>query len=168
MRIKQFAQLVLSLFLLSTLLVGCNEQEASTSDITPPTVTAPTVSPLTVSPLAVSLMPTPVPLPIRGPDFYLDSIGAGDTVVRGTGPANISINIVDVSWGGTVIGIGTIGIDGTFTIEVPPIEGGNRIGIMLADLNDSGFKYEDFRNNENYQDLPMVGLLVYYLDVPTE
>ncbi len=166
MRIKQFVQVLLSLFLFSTLLAGCNEQEASKADITPPTVTALPISPLAVSPLPVSLMPTPVPL--RGPDFYLDSIGAGDTVVRGTGPANISINIVDVSWGGTVIGTGPIGIDGTFTIDVPPIEGGNRIGIMLADLNDSGFKYEDFRNNENYQDLPMVGLLVYYLDVPTE
>jgi len=156
---KQFVRILLWMFLLSILLVGCNSDESSTRDI----------SPLTDSPL-VSTIPTTTPEPrlVRGPDFRIEQPVAGDTVVIGTGPANIKINIVDVSWGGAVIGAGTINPDGTFTIDVTPIEGGNRVGVMLADLNDSGYTNEDFRNNENYQDLPMVGLLVYYVDVLTK
>jgi len=159
MGFKQFAQVLLLMFLLSTLFIACNSEEPATRDI----------SPLGVSPLT-STLPTPESESAlrRGPDFYIDPLAAGDTSVSGTGPANIKINIVDVSWGGNVIGTGPIGLDGKFIIDVPPIEGGNRIGIMLADLNESGLKYEDFQNNEHYQDLPMVGLLVYYLDVPTE
>lgn len=85
----------------------------------------------------------------------------GDKKVIGTGPARLSIRIVDVSWAGEQIGSGTIDENGKFDISVdPPIESNHTIGIMLGSLDGTKYKAEDFSFGEGYKDYPMIGLVV--------
>lgn len=111
--------------------------------------------------------PYPGPSGPRGPDFTIDpATKADDTVVRGSGPAGVSIRLVNASYSDETLGKGKIGEDGKFEIEVTALPGGDRLGIMLEDLSGTEYKITDFVNNENYRDLPMVGLLVAFFDIP--
>jgi hypothetical protein len=163
--VKQLMLLTLVISI-SISIIGCSDETESSARTTnsSPLLASPLDSPLSLPQDVVA--PT---VPPRGPDFRIDqSVQSGDILVHGTGPAGVNIKIVDVSWGGEIMGTGTIDTDGTFAIEVTPVEAGNRIAIMLENTGSSGLSYQDFQNNEHYQDLPMVGLLLYYLDVPAQ
>jgi hypothetical protein len=88
-----------------------------------------------------------------------EPIHVGDQLVSGTGPANIPIKVVNVSYLGEVLGTGQTGTDGSFSINLSaPVELQHVIGIQLNDQSlDS-----DFRNNPgpDYSDFPMVGLIL--------
>jgi len=103
------------------LLTACGSPEVSDSPIsTPPTLASSLGSPL--------LTPTPslVSLSLDEPLFV------GATQIAGHGPAGLSIQIVDVTFGAEQIGSGIIKDDNTFDIEVHPLPEGHRIGIMLS------------------------------------
>jgi hypothetical protein len=126
--------------ILTGLLAACDVTTPGPQPTTSPVV--PGVSPL-ASPLlssAASVVP-----------FRLDRpIMAGDTEVRGTGPAGVPIFIADVTFMGEPLGNGTIGSDGTFVVKVKPLPDGHRIGLALGVLNGTKWKPEDFYLQEYY------------------
>jgi hypothetical protein len=79
-----------------------------------------------------------VPFVLEGP------LAVGDTVVRGTGPANVPIVIIDASFMGDILGKGVIGPDGKFAIETLPMEDKHWVGLTVDDLTGTDFAYEDF------------------------
>jgi hypothetical protein len=94
--------------------------------------------------------------------FRLDRpIVSGTDVIRGTGPAGVPIWIADVTFMGEVLGQGTIGPDGKFSINVKPLEASHRLGLALAELSGTPWKPEDFYHAEFYgpdsMQLPQVG-----------
>lgn len=97
----------------------------------------------------------------QGPDFSIDlPVEAGDTIVTGTGPADVPIILVNVSEVGTLLGETVITKDGTFAFELEnPLESGNSIGIQLGDLEGTDFDPNDFVYSETYYSRPLVGIL---------
>ncbi|MFN8439597.1 MAG: hypothetical protein U0175_02450 [Caldilineaceae bacterium] len=87
----------------------------------------------------------------------------GATVVRGTGPANVPILIVDVGFMGDVLGQGTISEDGKFEIEVKPLVENAYIGVAVAELDGTDFAHEDFLargfNGPGAEQVPQVGFI---------
>ncbi|MFN3981890.1 MAG: hypothetical protein ACK4SA_16060 [Caldilinea sp.] len=90
---------------------------------------------------------TPTPETSRIPivPFILERpLKAGDTVVRGTGPANVPIIIVDVFLMGETLGEGVIDSEGSFEVSVPPLETGHWIGVAVNDLSNTDLEFSDF------------------------
>ena len=111
----------------------------------------------------------PAPSPIPQPDplaptlpaprytVTLDPVRAGDLVVSGSGPAGLPIRIVDISQVGYSYGETMIGQGGRFTLQLAePAIGGNRIGVLLADLAGSKYTPADFGG----RDIPLIGLVI--------
>lgn len=122
---------------------------------------APTLSPVPTSPLILSPLDTPTALSAAVP-FRLDKpIVEGINTVSGTGPSGVPIIIADVTFVGEVLGTGRIGPDGVFTIAVPVLEKGHRIGLAIGDLTGTQWKMEDFYPPEYHGDeamqVPQVG-----------
>lgn len=88
-------------------------------------------------------------------------IVAGDTFVRGTGPAGVPIIIMDVTSMGIPLGQVTIGEDGTFEVEVQPLGENYRIGIALGDLSGTDWTEESFQDDsfegDEAKSVPLVG-----------
>ncbi len=87
----------------------------------------------------------------------------GSTTVTGQAPKNLSLAIVNISLGGTILGTGVSGEDGRFTINVTPIPEGFRIGLTVTDV-EAGTTFEevaielyDYRG-EGYMSIPSVGV----------
>jgi hypothetical protein len=102
----------------------------------------------------------------QGPRFTLSRpLYAGDTVVRGQGPANVPVRIVDASLivdqsAAATLGQGVIGADGQFGITVnPPLSKDHLTAIQIGDLSGTSLKYGDFLSGEGYSDRPMVGVV---------
>jgi hypothetical protein len=113
-----------------------------------------------LSPLvAESPLATPTVLPEGVQPFALDEpLYVGATQVAGRGPAGLQIAIVDVTFAAEHLGVGEIGSDGTFAIEVKPLPESHAIGIMATDelppkLRDN----VDALWGPGSVDLPMVG-----------
>lgn len=78
--------------------------------------------------------------------------------VSGTGPANISIQIVSVSNVGETLGNGVINNAGTFNISLSrPLEANETIAIMLAD----GSQRSQFLDAPGATDIPLLGFILY-------
>lgn len=96
--------------------------------------------------------------------FRIDQpVKAGATTVTGQGPKNLSIAIVNITLSGTILGTGTIGDDGRFSIPVSPLPEGYRIGLTVTDVEE-GKTFEevavelyDYRG-EGYTLVPSVGI----------
>ncbi len=101
------------------------------------------------------------PPEMRGPDFSINEpVKAGDTKVTGTGPSDVPIILVNVSFAGEVMASTTISKDGTFEFLLDkPLEAQTIIGLQLGDLTGTNFNANEFVYNENYTELPMVGIL---------
>lgn len=118
-------------------------------------------SPL-ISPLP---LPTTFTSPVEEPrlaekyPFSFDKpLQPGQTVISGTGPPGVPINIVDISYGGEVLGAGTADKNGTFSITTKPLLENNRVGIMLGDMsNYPAVHVEELIREYEFQDLPLVG-----------
>lgn len=92
-------------------------------------------------------------------------IHEGATEITGVGPAGVPILILDITFMGEILGEGLIDDNGTFTINVEPLEKAHRIGISLDNLEGTQWTQEDFYgiefNGEGAMQVPMVG---YFYD----
>lgn len=97
----------------------------------------------------------------QGPEFELSTpISGGDSVVTGTGPANVPIRLVDVTEMGFVLDQTVIESDGTFTFTPEePLESGHSIGIQLGDIEGTDLEESDFLYSETYYERPLIGIL---------
>lgn len=110
--------------------------------------------------------PSEVPIATDGVRFsFASDTKAGDTVVRGTAPPNLSIAILDVTLNGVVLGQGVSDANGNFEIAVSPLPASRRIGIAFASLENGltlgemGEKYYPYRG-DGFMNLPNVGLFM--------
>jgi hypothetical protein len=135
----------------------------TTRDYPPPAV--PTYA-NTAAPTVDKGYPIP-PTPKQGPKanvaaFKLDKpIVEGATEITGKGPATVPISIYDVTFFGVLLGSTVINEDGSFSLKVPPLEKGHRVGISLGDLagtkwSESSFDDRGFFGEEALQ-VPNVG-----------
>lgn len=77
-----------------------------------------------------------------GPPIQLDKpLKEGSTVITGSGPANLPILIVDVTFMREILAETVIGEDGTFSINLTALSKDHRIGIALSNLE--GTKWEN-------------------------
>lgn len=128
-----------------------------------PSPTAPSVSegesyppPTRVVPTEVTSYPEPegtregaIPFAFERP------INAGDTVIRGVGPAGLQISIVNVTLMGEEIATTQVGEDGQFEVEVPALEPGVRIG-LTADIGGTDLEAQ-IEPGEGARNVPQVG-----------
>jgi hypothetical protein len=126
---------------------------------------------LTSTPTAEVILPvaTPTaPLPTATPTVQVpanvrpfaieEPLIADMTQVKGEGPPGLSIVIVDVTYMGEQIGGGTMGKDGTFSIEVLPLREGHRVGIMLgSELPPDLATFKDQLWGEGGMSIPKIG-----------
>lgn len=96
-----------------------------------------------------------------GPDFTISvPVSAGDTIVTGTGPAGVPINLVDVSEVGELLATTVINDDGTFTFELTDgLSGNHQIGLQLGDLTGTDLNENDYIYSDNYYSKPFIGIL---------
>ena len=83
-----------------------------------------------------------------------------DTVITGYGPVGLPIQIINVTFMGEELGAGIIGADGTFSIQVMPMSGGIRIG-LLANLDSIQLSNDDVVPGDEAINIPQVG---YFID----
>jgi len=91
-------------------------------------------------PSEVQPLDGPYPAPISEDAQILafeGSIRAGDTIVRGFGPPGLSVSILNITLMGEFIGSGVVGTDGTFAVQVDPLQALIRIGLH-ADIENFG------------------------------
>ena len=116
-------------FLVIVALVACNKKESEPE---------PGVSPLSpvVAPAAEN--DSPLPPPGGAARLRLDKpLLAGANTVTGQGPAEIPLQVVDITAGGEILGGGVIGDDNQFSIDLGvPIPVNHVIGIQLATAKD--------------------------------
>lgn len=97
----------------------------------------------------------------QGPEFEIsEPVAAGDTVVSGTGPANVPLKLVDVSQVGEILAETVIEEDGTFTFDLDePLTARHLIGLQLGDLSGTDLIEADFLYSDTYYVRPLVGIL---------
>jgi len=80
--------------------------------------------------------------------FQIDRpVKAGDTLVKGNGPAGVSIVIFNVTFG-MPIGTGVIDADNRFAVSVPPLEPNIRIGVGVDAPDGQDFTPEEFYSDK--------------------
>lgn len=143
---------------------GASESVTQEAPYPAPKDYEPTEGPYPPPPLPTVAYPAPGEAPTQDPSiikFNLDKpIYAGDTVISGTGPAGVPIAILDITFMGEVLGQTVIKDDGTFSIEVSPLEAAHRVGIILGVLEGTEWSETDF--DERYfgdqaLNVPLVG-----------
>ncbi len=86
-------------------------------------------------------------------------------MVTGQAPPNLALALVDVTFNGALLGSGVSTADGTFSITVPELPEGHRVGVTFAELEpglsiaDMSVKYFPFRG-ENFMNIPNVGIML--------
>ncbi|MBA3945643.1 MAG: hypothetical protein H0X37_13885 [Herpetosiphonaceae bacterium] len=100
--------------------------------------------------------PPPRPTPCQGPKFAINTpLHKGGTTVSGTGPATATIEIVDITQKGAVLGTTKIGPDGSFKVTLGTgLPADDQIGLMGG-----GADRQRFLCGPGYQDLPTVGII---------
>lgn len=101
------------------------------------------------------------PVPISADEskrFTIDEpVEAGSAEITGTGPANIPIKVINISFVGETIGSGIIENDGTFRISLAtPLEANHVIGLQLGDQS----LETSFIDGPDYTNIPMIGLVL--------
>ena len=116
---------------LGLLLAGCGSVTAPTS-VPPQVNNGEQAYPVIDEPVADDpSLPTPV-LTVDGPDFSIEPLKAGDTVIRGTGPVGLIVDVIDVSAMGQLLGKVQIDETGSFALTTEaPLEGQHIVGIAL-------------------------------------
>ncbi len=164
-------QILFVVLLVSSLLLGCSssspEPESPLETPTPGVLPTQFVSPLD-SPLPTVAAPSAHAL--DGPAFEIEGpLLVGASQVRGKGPYNVSIVIVDVTLAAKPLGSGVISPDGTFTIDL--VEGliiNRRIGIMagmtegVTPVPSTEAHIENLKQfqGDGYQNLPYIGIIL--------
>lgn len=151
-------RLKILLLILALLLAACSRAASPTA--APPLSSPPVTQGGDTPPYPIET-PTPEPTPEGAVPFVLEAAHAGDVVVRGTGLAGVPIGLLDVTMAGTVMAQTVIRNDGTFEFQVPPLEAGHRLGILLGNLEGTGWVVEDFRHEAYFgpgvQNVPLIG-----------
>jgi hypothetical protein len=100
------------------------------------------------------------------PRIRLDlPVTVNDTEVSGTAPPGLELAAVDITYNGALLGSGTTGSDGRFTIPVEGLVEGNRLGLTFAELEaglslaEMSVKYFPHRG-EGFMNLPNVGIML--------
>ena len=135
---------------------ACQAQTpVATAELTTPT----SAYPMMPTPVNANLVyPPPVqtggevyPAPGQSPasstavPFQLNKpILPSDTQVTGTGLPGVPIMLVDVTDVGAIVSEAIIQPDGTFTFEVNNLQAGHRVGVMLANLDQTSWTIESF------------------------
>jgi len=84
---------------------------------------------------------------------------AGATTVSGTGPPGIPLYVIDVTLVGEKLGMGVIGEDGQFVIEVdPPLIADHAVGLALGPTEGTELDVAELLQG-NYDDIPLVGVV---------
>ena len=115
-----------------------------------------------------SMYPIHDPSHEYGPSFTIDEpIDPNSNTVTGIGPVGVPIRLVDVTTMGEELASTTIDESGNFlfTLEQPLISG-HAIGLMVGDLSETEFNYDEFVYSNEYIDKPMIGTLFYVAVVP--
>jgi hypothetical protein len=106
----------------------------------------------------------PPPVATDKPLFQLDlPLKAGATTVTGQSPESLPLAIVDVTFGGTILGTGQSDEDGRFSITVTPLMAGNRIGVTITEL-EPGITFEEIATRyfpyrgEGFMNVPNIGI----------
>lgn len=96
-----------------------------------------------------------------GPDFNINEpVKAGDTVVTGSGPSGVPIQLINISEIDVVLGETVINDEGTFMFELDePLEINQSIGIKLGNISNTSLNEEDFLYNDHYYERPYIGVL---------
>jgi len=86
-----------------------------------------------------------------------EPLEAGSTEIMGTGPANIPIKVISISYVGETLGNGVVKEDGTFRISLSsPLEANHVIGLQLGDES----LEPSFLDGPGYTNIPMIGLVL--------
>jgi hypothetical protein len=98
------------------------------------------------------------------PRFRIDQpVTAATTTVTGQAPPNLTLAILDVTYGGSPLGIGQSDANGAFAISVSGLTAGNRIGLAIGalpeglDIAQTAETYFPHRG-EGFQNLPNIGV----------
>lgn len=141
--------------------------ETAPEDVTPISeigLTYPVVEGENIYPVGDQQDKYPISDPLKqGPKFTIDEPVTTDAkFVTGTGPEDVPIRLVDVSLMGQELGLTTIGDDGKFSFELETkLVSGHSIGLMIGDLSNTDFNYDDFMYSNDYYDKPMIGTIFY-------
>jgi hypothetical protein len=159
--------LFVTLLMLSGLLFGCSQTSPFESP-EPPLLESPLEAPsASQTPFDSPLSPTSPAISIEGPAFEIEEpVLAGALQVRGKGPYNIPIVIVNVTMAAEPLGSGIITSDGTFSIDVPELIANHRIGIMAGVIketpvpsNEAYIESLEQFGGEGYMNLPHIGVI---------
>ena len=89
----------------------------------------------------------------------------GATEVKGTGPKGVPIILADYTFQGEVMGSTVVQEDGTFLFEVQPLQENHRLGIKLAELDNTKWNAMTFTDprffGPGFMPMPQDG---FYLD----
>lgn len=146
--------LVCALVTLTLLLAACGTATPS-----------PTTPPLANTPSSPEPYPAPGNEPTSDPNihpFRLDTpLLPGATKITGSGTPGVPVLVLDITTMGTLVGEATIQADGTFSMEVAPLEKEHRLGVTIGNLDGTQWKLSDFENRayfgENAHLVPQVG-----------
>lgn len=105
--------------------------------------------------------------PNQGPDFEIfEPVKGGETIIKGTGPANVPIKLIDVTEVGALLGSTVIDNDGTFTFFLDQsVESGHSIGLQLGDIEKTEFTESDFFYSDTYYERPLIGIIFDIVNV---
>ena len=108
--------------------------------------------------------PYPPPTASDKPAFQLDlPLKVGATTVTGQAPESLPLAIVDISFGGVVLGTGQSEEDGRFSIPVTPLPEGHRIGVTITEI-EAGITFEEIAEQyfpyrgEGFMNVPNIGI----------
>ncbi len=141
-----------------------NTQEAYPAPAATP-ITGAYPAPATARPTANPYPgPDSTPVVLDAPRFAFDAaLYAGDTLVTGQSPPNLSLAISDVTFGNVPLGIGASDAAGRFSIQVSPLPEGHRIGITLSELppgktfEEAATELAKYRG-EQFMSIPNIGV----------
>ena len=98
------------------------------------------------------------------PRFRIDQpVTAATTTITGQAPPNLTLAVLDVTYGGSPLGIGQSDANGAFAISVSGLTAGNRIGLAIGalpegmDIAQTAEMYFPHRG-EGFQNLPNIGV----------
>lgn len=98
------------------------------------------------------------------PRFRIDPVTAGANTVNGQAPPNLAVAIIDVTYNGEVLGIGRTDGSGQFRVPVSNLIEGNRIGIIVGELqpgqtlNEMAEQYFPYRG-DGFMNVPNIGII---------
>ncbi|WP_322486873.1 hypothetical protein [Chloroflexus sp.] len=179
MRVFQFAYRSILFLIFGLMIIGCAAEQR--------TVTEPTASPTAANPIYPArpgypapnqAYPVPTAPPIsdtastgaypapdtsnlpEGPQFTINQpVRLSTGQITGTGPAGVPIRIVNITRGAIDIATVTIGADGTFSAPLRETFTGDRVAIMLGNVDGAGLDRNQFLRGPGYEDWPLIGVL---------